>query len=428
MKLSIIGAGSTYTPEIMEGLIRRKASLPVDKVVMMDIDERKLYTVGGLIQRMAEHELPKTTICMTMDLSDALQNATFIICQIRVGQLSARHLDESIPLKYGLIGQETTGIGGFFNALRTIPPLLHIARQMEKLCPKAWLINFSNPSGMVTEALLRYSEAQVVGLCNIPIIMLRDIRHAVDDVEAQIESVGLNHMSYVISVMSKGRECLSDLIENGYYGEKPENLPQTIFDRECLRACGAIPNGYLLYYYERDKQLKRLQEAKQTRAQICMRIENQLLEIYQDHHVCQKPELLNRRGGQLYSEAAISLVEAIYNNTGGVHIVNTRNDGVLPYLAMDEVAEIACRVDCAGLHPLAVKSKASPHVIQMIQTVKTYERLAIEAAVHGDRDAAMAALLTHPLIGDFSQAKACFMEMLEAHREYLPQFFVRKSK
>lgn len=423
MKFSVIGAGSTYTPEIMDGLLRRKDTLPVDELVLMDIDIRKLNIVGGLVQRMGEHSAPHMKIRMTSDLDDALRGTDFVIGQIRVGKLPARHLDESIPLKHDLIGQETTGIGGFFKALRTIPQMLNVAKRMEALCPDAWLINFSNPSGLIAEALQRYSSARVVGLCNIPINTLRDIRNAVGDEKAAIESIGLNHLSWVTSVISQGRECLPELIEQGYCGEKPANLPKSSFDRECLRACGGIPNSYLVYYYYRDKQLKKLQSAECTRAQTCMGIEEDLLKLYGDTSLYEKPALLDKRGGHLYSEAAVSLAEAIYIDSGAQHTLNTRTLGVLPYLAPDEVGEIACRVDRNGPHPLPVKAQGTPHMIQMIRTVKTYERLAVEAAVFGNRDAAMAAMLSHPLISDFDKAYACFHEMLEAHRPYLPQFF-----
>ena len=423
MKFAVVGAGSTYTPEIMEGLLSRRPSMPVDELVLMDIDERKLTIVGGLVRRMAEHFAPGLNVRMTMDLDDALKGASFVVGQIRVGKLSARYLDESIPLKYGLIGQETTGIGGFFKALRTIPQMLNVARRMEALAPDAWLINFSNPSGLIAEALERYSDARVIGLCNIPLITLRDMRRAVGDEQAQVETVGLNHLSWVTSVKSGGRECLNDLIEKGYCGEKPENLPKSSFDVRCLRACGGIPNGYLLYYYEREKQLQKQQAAEKTRAQTCMQIEAELLKQYEDSALYEKPALLDKRGGHLYSEAAVSLADAIWNDTGATHTVNTQNDGVLPYLERDEVAEIACRVDKNGPHPLPIAALGTPHMIEMIRTVKAYERMTVEAAIHGDRDAAMAAMLSHPLIGDFEKARACFDEMLEAHKAYLPNFF-----
>lgn len=423
MKFTVIGSGSTYTPEIMDGIIRRKDTLPVDELVLMDIDETKMNIVGGLIQRMAARFTPKIKVRMTMDLDDALRGADFVIGQIRVGKLAARYLDESIPLKYDLIGQETTGIGGFFKGLRTIPQMLQVARRMEVLCPNAWLINFSNPSGMVTEALQRYSSAHVVGLCNIPINTLHDMRKAVGDENATVETVGLNHLSWVTSVISRGRECLPDLINQGYCSGKEHDPAKPSFDRECLRACGGIPNSYLTFYYHRDKQLKRLQTAEQTRAQACMKIEADLLKLYGDAGLYEKPALLDKRGGHFYSEAAVSLAESIYNDSGAQHTVNTRTMGVLPYLKPEEVGEVSCRVDRNGPHPLPVKAQGTQHMIQLIRTVKTYERLAVEAAVHGDRDMAMAAMLSHPLIGDFDKARACFHELLEAHKPYLPQFF-----
>lgn len=423
MKIAIIGADSTYTPEVLEGIINRKDRLPVHELVLMDIDEEKLRIVGGFVRRMTAHAMPGVRVRMTIDLDDALRDASFVLGQIRVGRLPARHLDESIPLKYGLIGQEITGIGGFFNGMRAIPQLLHVARRMEALCPDAWLINFSNPSGMVAEALCRYSSAKVIGLCNIPINTLADMRKAVGDPDALVETVGLNHLSWVTSVISRGTECLPELMEKGYCGEKPKNLPPSGFAAKCLQACGGIPNGYLLYYYERERQLERLKEAEKTRAQICMEIAEQLLEMYQDPSLCEKPELLNRRGGHLYSEAAVALIDSLYNDLKDLHTVNTPNGGVLPYLEKEEVAEIACMVDRSGPHPVAVNKQGTPHMVQMIQTVKAYERMAVEAAVHGDRSLALAALLSHPLVGDYSRARACFEEMLEAHRPYLPQFF-----
>lgn len=423
MKVSVIGAGSTYTPEVMEGLLKRRESFPVHELVLMDIDERKLRIVGKLIQRMAAHSAPDMSVRLTMDLDDALQGAAFVLGQIRVGRLPARYLDESIPLKYDFIGQETTGMGGFMNGLRTIPPMLNIARKMEKLCPDAWLINFSNPSGMVAEALLRYSSAKVIGLCNIPINTIADMKKAVGSDDITVETVGLNHLSWVTSVLRNGRECLPELVEKGFCGEKPANLPTTAFDTKCMRACGGIPNCYLIYYYDRVHQLHKLQSAEKTRAQVCMEIEENLLNMYQDEGLYQKPDLLNRRGGHLYSEAAVSLADSILNDKGDTHTVNVKNEGVLPYLEKDEVAEIACRVDRNGAHPLKIRAQGTPHMIQMIRSVKAYERLAVEAAVHGDRDAAVAAMLCHPLIGDYSSAIACFEEMLEAHRAYLPQFF-----
>lgn len=425
LKIAVIGAGSTYTPELVDGILQRRNIFPVTELVLMDIDERKLRIVGSLAARMAAHVDPSLTVRQTMDLDDALRGASFVMAQIRVGKLPARHLDESIPLQYDLIGQETTGIGGFFKGLRTIPVMLDVARRMEMLCPDAWLINFSNPSGMVAEAILRHTGVRMMGLCNGPMGMARAARAAVGDETAAIESVGLNHLSWITSVISHGQECLPQYLEQGYYGERPANLPKTEFEPECLRAVGGMPSGYLLYYYYRTQRLAQLKEAEKTRAQVCMDIEEELLALYSDEGLYIKPALLDKRGGHLYSEAAVSLAEAIYNDTGAEHTVNVQNKGVLPYIEPDEVAEIACRVGKDGAIPIPVKAQGTPHMIDLIRTVKAYERMAVDAAITGDRETALAALLTHPLVGDYTRAKECFDALLLAHEAYLPQFFAK---
>ncbi|MDL2319260.1 6-phospho-beta-glucosidase [Eubacteriales bacterium OttesenSCG-928-A19] len=425
LKLAVIGAGSTYTPELVDGLLTRRDIFPVEELVLMDIDERKLRIVGGLAQRMAAHAGGAMRVRLTMALDNALAGADFVMAQLRVGKLPARHLDESIPLKYGLIGQETTGIGGFFKGLRTIPVMLDIAAHMEALCPDAWLISFTNPSGMVAEALLRHTGVRMMGLCNVPIAMLRSAREAVGDEAAEVETVGLNHLSWITSVRTQGREALPELLEKGYAGTRPANLPKSEFDPECLRAACGIPNGYLLYYYDRVKRLAKLQAAEKTRAQECMEIEEELLSMYSDEGLYVKPALLDKRGGHLYSEAAVSLAEAIYNDSGATHTVNVQNGGVLPCLDADEVAEIACRIGKDGARPIPVRATGSLHMADLIRTVKAYERMAVQAAITGDREVALAALMTHPLVGDFDQGRACFDALLAAHREYLPQFFVK---
>lgn len=425
LKIAVIGAGSTYTPELVDGLLTRQSVFPVSELTLMDIDERKLRIVGSLVDRMAAHAGGGLKVTKTMDLDEALRGASFVMAQIRVGKLAARHLDESIPLQYDLIGQETTGIGGFFKGLRTIPVMVDIARRMETLCKDAWLINFSNPSGMVAEALLRYTGVRMMGLCNVPINMIASAKKAVGDENALVESVGLNHLSWITSVISRGEEKLPDLLEKGYSGEKPANLPATEFDRECLKAAGGIPNGYLLYYYGRAKRLSHLKAAEKTRAQTCMAIEEDLLALYSDEGLYVKPALLDKRGGHLYSEAAVSLAEAIYNDTGATHTVNVQNGGVLPYLEKDEVAEIACRIGKDGAAPLPIRAIGTPHMQDLIRTVKAYERMAVDAAMTGDREIALAALLTHPLVGDFEKARDCFDALLKAHAAYLPRFSAR---
>lgn len=423
MKLAVIGAGSTYSPEIFDGLIRRKKSLPFDEVVLMDIDARKLGIVGSFIQRMLETAgLGHIHCSQTDNLDEALRGADYVIAQIRVGQLPARIKDERIPLKYGLIGQETTGIGGFFNGLRTVPEILKVAKRMEVLCPDAWLINFSNPSGIVAQAVLEQSSIKMVGLCNCPINTLTDCRNWLNDPEATMEYIGLNHLSWVTKVMSHGEDKLAQLLRQGAM-ETAKNIPDVEFDLEMLQVAGGIPSSYLNYFYLRNKQLAHLQSAELCRGEECVQIEKELLELYQQPTLTHKPEQLSKRGGALYSEAAVSLIDCLHNDKGETHVVDIRNEGAIPFLKDDDVVEISAAVRRSGITPQPITVMPNRQIVAMIQTVKAYERLTVEAALTGDRTTALRALMVHPLVGDFDAAKNCFDEMLEAHREYLPRFF-----
>ena len=415
LKLAVIGSGSTYSPEIFEGIIKRKEMLNLKRVSLMDIDENKLNIVGDLIIRMLAACGIDAAVEKTMDLDRALDGADYVIAQIRVGRLPARVLDERIPLKYGLIGQETTGIGGFFKALRTIPQILHVARRMEELCPDAVLINFSNPSGLVAEAVQNLSSIRMTGLCNLPINMVTDVRKRVGQ-DAEVTYFGLNHLAWVTSVIKDGRELMPELMEEVEY----EDIPKRFY-----KLCGGFPCGYLQYYYTREHKLAELKEKAKTktRGEECMEIEEELLKLYSDANLYVKPEQLSKRGGALYSEAAVSLLNAIENRLPEFHVINVRNNGALPWMADDDVVETKCLIDGKNFYPIPVRGFENDHIKELMRTVKAYEKHAARAAVTGDRDEAMRAMLIHPLIGDGDAAAACFEEMLEAHRAYLPQFF-----
>ena len=415
LKLTVIGSGSTYSPEIFEGIINRKEMLNVRRVSLMDIDERKLEIVGGLIKRMLSAGGVDAQVELTTDLDRALSGADYVIAQIRVGRLPARVLDERIPLKYGLIGQETTGIGGFFKGLRTIPEILKVAKKMEQLCPNAVLINFSNPSGLVAEAVQNSSVIPMTGLCNIPINMLTDMKKHVG-MDADVTYFGLNHLSWITSVKKDGKELMPELITS----YEAEDIPKKYYP-----LCGGFPCGYLQYYYTRRHKLEELTEKAKgkTRGEECMEIEEQLLELYSDAGLYVKPEQLSKRGGALYSEAAVSLLNAIENKLPEFHVVNVRNNGALPWMADDDVVETKVLVQGKEFIPVPVRGFENDHIKNLMRTVKAYEKHAARAALTGDRDEAIRALLIHPLIGDGDAAAACFEEMLQAHRAYLPQFF-----
>lgn len=423
MKITIIGAGSTYTPELIDGLIANRAKLEMTELAMMDIDAEKLEIVGGLALRMLEKAGLRCRTLLTADLTEALQGADYVLAQIRVGRLPARFLDETIPLKYGLIGQETTGIGGFFKALRTIPEIKRIADEMARVCPRAWLINFSNPSGILAQMLLDETPIRSIGMCNVPINMCTDLREQLGLPDAECEFLGLNHLSWVTSIQSGGREYLPKALEMGLTGSQMKNIEQTGFDYDVVRAVGAIPSSYLQYFYFRSSKLRHQQQAARCRAEECMEIEKELLELYRDPDLAVKPRCLEKRGGARYSEAAVSLICAIHTDARERHIVNVRSEGAVPFLRREDVVEIAAIVGKNGAQPIPIHTPENPHIRGLVEAVKAYERLTVRAALTGDDEAALAALAVHPLIGDFDAAKACYREMKEAHRDYLPAFF-----
>jgi 6-phospho-beta-glucosidase len=427
LKIAIIGAGSTYTPELIEGVINRSTSLPVTELVLMDIDERKLNIVGGLCRRMVEKAGIKVSFKITMDLTEALRDADFVLAQIRVGKLPCRILDEKIPLKYGLIGQETTGIGGFFKALRTIPVMLEIAKQMEALCPQAWLINFSNPSGILAQALQNHTKIKSLGLCNVPINMFAGVEQSLDRSDLDIEYVGLNHLSFITGIKQQGKDLLQEALSQGVQGQGMKNIPLQGFSTELIQTIGAIPSSYLEYFYYRDDKLKHLMEEKQCRGEVCVEIEERLLEQYQQETLADKPKELEKRGGARYSEAAISLVDAIYNDKQEVHVVNVLNQGALNFMAGDDTVEVAAVIGKSGAVPVPIHHFSNTHVMELMKTVKAYERHTVKAAMDGDDDEAIKALLIHPLIGDYNKAKQCYEEMKLAHRAYLPCFFTNET-
>lgn len=432
LTIAVIGAGSTYTPELVDGFLRRAGSLPVAEFRFMDIDAEKLAIVGGLAQRMiaasppAPRRGPPPKAILTQNLDEALRGADFVLTQIRVGRLEARVKDETIPLSHKLIGQETTGIGGFMKALRTIPVLLSVARRMEELCPQAFLINFTNPAGIVTEALLKHSSIRTLGLCNVPYNMLREARERLPDelaAGARIQYLGLNHLSWITGIQAGGKDWLPDQLKGDFTGYRPANIPALEFPPELQQWIGAIPSSYLNYYYFPARMLAELQAEEKCRGLVCQDLEAELLRLYRDPALREKPAALEKRGGAWYSEVAVSLVDAIANNKGEQHIVNVANSDCLDFLPADAVVEVACQVDKDGAHPLPVRGFANRHIKSLMQVVKGYEQLTIEAALTGNRDTAMHALFRHPLVGDWDRGKACLEELLKAHQQWLPAFF-----
>lgn len=420
LKAAVIGAGSTYTPELIEGFIDRKESLDFGAFALMDIDREKLETVGGLARRMLKAKGFTGELTLTEDLDSALEGADYVFSQIRVGGMAARIRDEKIPLRYNLLGQETTGAGGFMKALRTVPVMLDIARKIEEKAPDAWLINFSNPSGIVAEALLRHTRVKTIGLCNGPINMLADIAKRLGTDDFDYDYVGLNHLAWITSVTREGKNVLSEMKQGA--GGHMKNIPELNYDPRLLAAIPAIPSSYLSYYYLRDQQLEKAKSAEKTRGEVCVELEESLLAKYREPSLQEKPTELASRGGALYSTAAVSVADAIENDRGEFHVINCQNKGALPFLEPDEVVEIKCRLGRSGAEPVAVTEHQNPYIVSLIRSVKAYERLTVSAAISGSREEALLALMAHPLIGDFDRASGVLEEMIAANIEYLPQF------
>jgi len=418
LRIAVVGAGSTYTPELVEGFIRRADRLPVDDLALLDPDAQRLEPVAALTRRMLDRAGSSTRLTVTDDRSAALDGADFVIVQLRIGGQAARQVDETLPHRFGVLGQETTGPGGFAKALRTVPVVLDVAEETaRRAAPGAWIVDFTNPVGIVTQALLD-AGARAIGLCNVAIGLQRRLaaHFGVAPEQVDLEHVGLNHLSWERAVRVDGVDRLPELLELevGWLAEEM-GMPA-----ELMRELGAIPSYYLRYYYMRDEVLEE-QRAARSRAEDVADIERELLELYRDPSLDRKPELLERRGGAFYSEAAAQLIASLHAGTGDIQVVNVRNDGALPDLPASSVVEIPARIDATGATPLPLAPLA-PELRGLVLAVKAYEDLAVEAALTGDRTVAVKALLAHPLVGRFELARDLVTALLEANRPYLPRF------
>jgi 6-phospho-beta-glucosidase len=398
MKLAVIGAGSTYTPELVSHL----SQLSVDEVALHDIDAERLEVVGGLARRMLDRAGYSGRLLQTGDLDAAIDGASFVLFQIRVGGQAARLHDETVPLRCGCIGQETTGAGGFAKAMRTVPVVLELAERVaDRAAPGAWIVDFTNPVGIVTRALLDAGH-RAVGLCNVAITFQRLCARllGVEPDRVLVDQVGLNHLTWIRAVRLEGRDVLPDLlIANGEALAEEIELPRGVLDD-----LGAIPSYYLRYFYAHDRVLAE-QQVGVPRAQTVAEIERELLRMYRDPSLTEKPALLEQRGGAFYSEAAVGLVRSLASDDGAVHVVDTRNGGTLAGLADDDVVEVPARVTSTGPEPLEQEPLA-PELLGLVQHVAAYERLTADAAVTRDSVTARKALLAHPLIGQIEMVDA----------------------
>ncbi len=430
MKVAVIGGGSTYTPELVNGFLTRLESFPLTELCLMDIDAERLKVVGGFAQRMVEHKGSPFKIVLTNNQREAVTDAAYVTTQLRVGQMQARRADEYLGRRHGLIGQETTGVGGMAKALRTIPVILGIAKDMKEVAkPGAMLVNFTNPAGINTEALFRYApEVPAVGVCNVPINTKMSILggvekrlgQTIDPARAELKTLGLNHLTWHRGFTLDGEDIWPQVMEAYITDLKADEHPD--WDVRTIETLRMMPNYYLQYFYYTDKKLAAQQKWPPSRAEEVMEIEEGLLRDYANPALTEPPADLMKRGGAYYSTVATQLLNAHYNNLGETHVVNVRHNGAIPGWPADWVLEMPAKVERSGITPLP--AEPLPYaVFGLLAQVKAYELLTVEAAVHGSREAAYQALLANPLGPRADKVGAVLDDMLETHKAHLPQFW-----
>lgn len=428
VKIATIGGGSSYTPELIEGFIKRYDTLPVRELWLVDVPEgeEKLNIVAGLARRMVKAAGVPMEIHTTLSREEALAGADFVTTQLRVGLLEARIRDERIPLSHGILGQETNGAGGLFCGMRTIPVIMDICRDMKRICPNAWLINFTNPVGMVMQAIQKYTGFdKIIGLCNVPIGMHKAIAELLELPMEKVDVTfgGLNHMVFATKVMVDGKDVTKDVLR--LWGDQSvKNIKGVVWNPDFVNALGVLPCSYHRYYYMTKEYLEEAlekYEKHEVRAEFVKGVETELFELYKQEELCEKPKVLEQRGGAYYSDAACSLIDSLYNDRGDVQVVNTVNRGAIDNFGEDETVEVSCVITKDG--PVPVKVGELPKAVNgLVQQIKSFEVIGSEAAVTGDKSKALMALMINPLVMSQKTAEVVLDEMLEANKEYLPQF------
>ncbi|SFB57504.1 6-phospho-beta-glucosidase [Amycolatopsis marina] len=426
MRLTVVGGGSTYTPELVDGICARRSTLDVEELVLVDPDERRLEIVGDFSRRLLARAGHPALVHTTTSVAEGAEGASAVLLQLRVGGQRARRSDETFPHACGCVGQETTGAGGLAKALRTVPVVLDIADRVREVAgPDAWLVDFTNPVGIVTRALLEAGH-RAVGLCNVAIGLQRLSARllGVDSASVRLDHVGLNHLSWERRVLVADAHGETDRLPELLAAHGPELAEHVGAPCDWLRRTGMLPSYYLKYFYAHDEAV-RAQLTERPRADVVSEVEAELLACYADPALERTPELLASRGGAYYSEAAIELVRALIGaGSAGEHVVNVRNEGTLPFLPDDAVIETACAVDSSGVRPLPQRP-VEPLLRGLIAQVSAYEHLALDAALRGGRDRVADALLAHPLVGQYALADRLADDLVAANRAVLP--WVRKG-
>ena len=435
LKVVTIGGGSSYTPELLEGFLKRYHELPVSELWLVDVEEgqEKLNIIFELCKRMVAKAGVPLTVHKTLDRRLALQDADFVTTQLRVGQLKAREMDERIPLSHGYLGQETNGAGGLFKGLRTIPVIFDIINDVEAICPNAWVINFTNPAGMVTEAVYRHTNfKRFIGVCNIPIGMkmfISDVLELTDTDDLSIDLFGLNHMVFIKDVIVTGQSRFSELLDGVASGRLTAASVKNIFDlpfsEGLIRSLNLLPCSYLLYYFKQ-KEMLAIEMGEYykggARAQVVQKVEKQLFDLYKDPNLNVKPKELELRGGAYYSDAACEVINAIYNDKQAEHYVNVPHHGHIDNIPADWAVEMTCILGRDGARPHPRITHFDDKVMGLIHTIKGFEVAASNAALSGELNDVLLALNLSPLVHSDRDAEQLASEMILAHEKWLPNF------
>lgn len=435
IKITVIGAGSSYTPELIDGLIRRSDEVPIREIYLLDIEEsiNRLNIIYDLTNRMLEKSNLKIIVKKGTNRKEALENSDFVITQIRVGLLEARIKDEETALSRGCLGQETNGAVGLLKALRTIPVLLDICNDIHEICPDAWLINFTNPVGIVLEALQKYSvHRKFIGLCNVPI----NVQNGMADLlklpreEIRIDFLGLNHLVYGFNVFHNGNDITNKSLEiysNHSQDLTMKNINAPKWNKNFINSLGLIPCPYHFYYYKSEvmlyDELNLYRSSGESRGSQVKEIENKLFKIYSDSNLYEKPKELESRGGAFYSDAACSLINSIYNNKGDIQVVNTKSNGVLEDFSRDTIIETSCKITSNGPIPLNIVNNLPLSIKGLVTQVKSFEKLVADAAVEGNLDKVYLAISINPLSSNEDVSINLIKNMIDNNKKYLPNFF-----
>ncbi len=429
MKITVIGGGSTYTPELVSGFLQQDIALPISELWLMDIDEQRLEIVGGFAQRMVQNHGKPFEVRLTTDRRQSIEGASFIITQFRLGGMAARREDEYLGQRHGIIGQETTGIGGMAKALRTIPVMLEIASEISELAPSALLANFTNPAGLITEAIYQHApEIHVIGMCNVAITTKMNLLKLLEESmeiklnpdEVSLDTLGLNHLSWHRGLKMGSEDYWPQVLEAYIHELKSEDEPE--WPPQLIQTLAMIPNYYLGYFYHTQKKLAAQESWPPSRAEEVMEIEDELLKKYSDPSIVEMPDELMKRGGAYYSTMATRLLNAIHNDLGEIHVLNVPHGGAVSSWPDDWVLELPCKVDSDGIRPIPTVPLPA-FCFGLISQIKAYELLTVEAAVLGERNKAFQALLAHPLGPDANKIDVVLDDMLETNEKYLPQFW-----